>query len=879
MQLRRIRVRNIRSYESSEVELSSGTTLLAGDVGAGKTSLLYAVEMALFGVAEVEAAYLVRHGAAHAEVEVELEGGGHRYVVRRRFRKVQRRGRPAFEPERISFSVDGATTVYSATELRQRVIELLGFPDNPRPQAHSELWRWAVYVPQERMRDILAADPHVRLETVRRALGVERYRVAAENAQESATDLRRSAAARRAEADRLSHHDREHAEWIVESDRLHLDRSRLQSTIAEREREVDTARERRDSAASAVREVESMRTVRESLGREDESDARSLREGARVRAERSAEIERLSADRAAAQTEAASLERSREAREQAEQARDRERARVEALVRPLRELAEARAQRSAAAQVLEDARARADRAGNELAMARERRDAAWGEGPARAPPAPTTNTVSALDERLSAARETERSALAALALAQHARSELEELLTAGTCPRCGQTVNPAEFGAHRAEAEAALGEAEETHRKSTQARSTLEDERRSRERYDRAMDRWSEIQKRRSLADATLATAESGVRLASEAFAQAEAARARLTERELALAPLEGDDLRARDALDAAERRLREEAQLFERSSRAADRLNAIDAAREAIGRELERQGRDLASVLARKEERSRRIAELDGLLDSAGGRREAMRGADRGLADAEAGLADERRILVRVETRLDEAARRIEEAERGRSERTELLRVADDLAGKAAWVGGPFRTAVLAMEQELLAHAQTVFERSFARYFASLVDDPALLARTDAAFTPGVTIDDEWTPAEALSGGERTSLALAFRLALAHVVRVMGSLRLDSLLLDEPTDGFSPEQVVRMGELLDELGLPQVVLVSHEGELAAIADRVLRVEKRGGRSTVSRPDGPPLAPGSAEPPSAGESAPEPPSEIRPRRRRTERLS
>ena len=41
------------------------------------------------------------------------------------------------------------------------------------------------------------------------------------------------------------------------------------------------------------------------------------------------------------------------------------------------------------------------------------------------------------------------------------------------------------------------------------------------------------------------------------------------------------------------------------------------------------------------------------------------------------------------------------------------------------------------------------------------------------------------------------------------------------------------------MGELLEELGLPQVILVSHESELAAIADRVIRVQKVDGRSQL----------------------------------------
>ena len=117
------------------------------------------------------------------------------------------------------------------------------------------------------------------------------------------------------------------------------------------------------------------------------------------------------------------------------------------------------------------------------------------------------------------------------------------------------------------------------------------------------------------------------------------------------------------------------------------------------------------------------------------------------------------------------------------------------------------------------------------------------LTAQVDASFSPSVEIDGEWTPAEALSGGERTALAFAFRVALGQTVRGAGRLRLDTLLLDEPTDGFSPEQVTRLGELLGDLAIPQVILVSHEASLASIADRVVRIEKHDGLS-IARPEG-----------------------------------
>ena len=88
--------------------------------------------------------------------------------------------------------------------------------------------------------------------------------------------------------------------------------------------------------------------------------------------------------------------------------------------------------------------------------------------------------------------------------------------------------------------------------------------------------------------------------------------------------------------------------------------------------------------------------------------------------------------------------------------------------------------------------------------------------------------------------------------------------MRLDTLVLDEPTDGFSPEQVQRMGELLGELGIPQVVLVSHEALLNGVADRVVRVRKEAGVSELVEERGPSEggAPAAVEPPGGPEGGP-----------------
>jgi DNA repair protein SbcC/Rad50 len=840
MRLRHLRVKNIRSYVSGALDFGPGTTLISGDVGAGKTSLLYAIEMALFGTSEVDAAYLVRHRAAHAEVAVTFEDAEHRYEISRRFRRVRRRGKETFEPEATSFSVDGAKTEYSATELRQRVIELLGFPDNPSPTAHSDLWRWAVYVPQERMRDILAAKPQDRLETVRKALGVEKYRTAAENAQDLATDLRRSAHGRRAESELLRHFDDDFASATQESDRLRVDRTALAEAI---ERHVAITRATREQVAEAdraVRQAEADRREQTSLAREDEADAAALSARGRVRAERLAAIDEHRRAAETAREEASALDRRRQSLAMLDAERVRRRAELDGLTADLRLLHQARADLQAGERRVGPAQEAVSRARSEQEVAVASLARAMHDGPTHEPPAPTVETLDGLDRQLEEVRAFERTALQALTRSQSSLHEFEELLHAGVCPRCGQAVRPAEFEPHRAEALQQSEEAEERYRQTSAERVRVEEERRARERYERANERWLQAERERATARSAVRLAEANTLAADAGLAESTAAVADARTRVEQWAPTETREGALRTQLDSTERERTLSADRVERAALAAERTRSEMSAAEGLAEEVARIDEETAQLRRRSEERARRIEALRLLLEGAEQSTRRLRDSEARLRSEEAAAENDQRALVRVDTRLDGAVRRVAEAEHGRAERARRVSEAADLEAKAAWVSGPFRVAVLTMEQKLLAHAQAAFERNFSRYFSALIDDAGLVARTDVAFTPAVAIEGEWTPAEALSGGERTSLALAFRLALARVVRSLGNLRLDTILLDEPTDGFSPEQVVRMGELLDQLALPQVILVSHEDELAGIADRVVRVDKVDGASVLT---------------------------------------
>jgi len=54
MIIKKLKLENIRSYSSSLVTIPEGSILLSGNIGSGKSSILLAVDFALFGLRQKE---------------------------------------------------------------------------------------------------------------------------------------------------------------------------------------------------------------------------------------------------------------------------------------------------------------------------------------------------------------------------------------------------------------------------------------------------------------------------------------------------------------------------------------------------------------------------------------------------------------------------------------------------------------------------------------------------------------------------------------------------------------------------------------------------------------------------------------------------------
>ena len=151
MLLKSIHLENIRSYLDEKINFPSGSILLSGDVGCGKSTILLAMDFALFGLrkGELEGTDLLRHGKNNGSVEIAFEIEGNNIVLMRTLK----RSKTSVTQDSGIISINGREQELMPVELKSRILELFGYPQEVLKK-NQPLFRYTVYTPQEKMKDI-----------------------------------------------------------------------------------------------------------------------------------------------------------------------------------------------------------------------------------------------------------------------------------------------------------------------------------------------------------------------------------------------------------------------------------------------------------------------------------------------------------------------------------------------------------------------------------------------------------------------------------------------------------------------------------------------------------------------------------------------------
>lgn len=155
-------------------------------------------------------------------------------------------------------------------------------------------------------------------------------------------------------------------------------------------------------------------------------------------------------------------------------------------------------------------------------------------------------------------------------------------------------------------------------------------------------------------------------------------------------------------------------------------------------------------------------------------------------------------------------------------------------------WISEKFINLVLFTEKQVMLTLKEEFSKLFSKWFSMLVSD-SLNAKLNDDFSPVIELEDYELDYEFLSGGERTAIALAYRLALNQVINsLLSNIKTNNLIiLDEPTDGFSSSQLDKMKDVFDQLEFEQLILVSHEQRIEDFVNNIIRISKDNGTTIV----------------------------------------
>ncbi len=676
MRINSVKLENIRSYRAESVSFPEGSTLLIGDIGSGKSSILLAIEFALFGVVrgELNANSLLRHGKGSGSVELNLFINGKSVAIKRTLK----RGKSSISQDSGFIIVDGVKSEGTAIELRSRILELMGYPEEFLTKSKSLIFRYTVFTPQEEMKRILFESPEDRINTLRKIFNIDRYKRIKENLQLFLREMRTSKKVLESKTEDIGDLNERKKDFAHRKELLSRELEKQTPLLQELNKELE---EKKQLLEKLEKELLENQKIRQNIAIINQNVANKK--------------EIIEKNR----------QKSIELKSQAEEFEKK------SLKKPP-EIS------------VEDYRKKLLSSLEENQQKKER----------------AIRQLSTVEAKIMAAKKT-----------------IDSITMLDNCPTCLQKVDQSHKHHITTEQNTLIGELEKQ--------------------KDEQNDLLTAINQKLEK-----------VRAGEQQLSKIEFAK---KEHELLQKSIDEKNSQA-DLLQKESKKLQEEIIL------------------------LKSKQEDLKKQL--KQEDTEKIGTFKSLIDT-------LRKNQREKELLINSTSKEKEMVVFQE----------KEVEKLLEQKQEYKAQLEKLSKYQSWLEEYLLNVLDVIEKNVFVSIHRDFDETFRTWFGQIIDEEEISVRLDQTFTPVIEQNGYETFIENLSGGEKTSVALAYRLALNKVINeFITSIKTDELIiLDEPTDGFSSEQLDRMRDVLEKLNMKQTIIVSHEPKMESYVENVVRVLKR----------------------------------------------
>ncbi len=730
MRLISITLNNIRSYREATITFPEGSTLLSGDIGAGKSTVLLAIEFALFGVirGSVDGASLLRHGETSGFVELQFEMDNKQTTIRRNLK----RNKTGVKQEAGYIVSDQGRVDCTPVELKSRILEQLGYPQQLLTKSKELIYRYTVYTPQESMKHILSENSTERLNTLRRVFQIEKYKVIRENTQFFSRQVRQ-----------------EHA---VASESI-KDLPLRQQEKATLQQQIKEATILQSSITPQLTDMQNALQLKIKTIEEKEKELESLNQA-------QAKLNVLDAQLAEKQRTTSQL--------------SQELARDEQTLKELSPLS------------LDEKQKCAGMHAHVLTVKEQLQQLTT---------TPIDQELKQLQDELNpiSLKLQERTILL-----NQSQQLVNSIASLQECTVCKQSVTEE----HKHSIKSMEEKKQEAAR--TQLTSLETSKKEIETKILASQERAQKIQQARiDLAQLTpLLDRAASLNIGTSSPIET-------TQSEFSLAVQKFEQNKSQEQLRAE----KEKSLLLKKQQLDQVMQESVKIAAEKA-----------QITISPTEEKKQQLTQLKRELD-------VIREHEKELLTKKASVSKE---IESTQTQLTNIETIIQEKEKGKEKISKL-------ATTQNWLQQYYTPLMELIEKQVMLKIYHQFNEFFQTWFDILMEDDTISARLDDTFSPIVEQNGYETTIDQLSGGEKTSCALAYRLALNKVINdlVEGIRTKDILILDEPTDGFSNQQLEKIRDVLDQLQMKQTLIVSHEPQVESFVDHVLRIHKQGGASTI----------------------------------------
>ena len=799
-----ITIENIRSYEHQEIEFPQGVSLFEGDIGSGKSTVLMAIEFALFGLGSEKAEALLAKRADTGSVILDFSVGDDKYSIKR---TLQRKNKSVTQDGKKSWlRINGSELPLSVSELKQKVIEILKFNETTATTAESRIFRYAIFTPQEAMKEILG-DKTKRKETIRKAFGIEDYSIAIEHAKELQKDLTlrigilkdRTGNIPQLEKDvtDLKEKIQKDETQVEKSEKILKANKKIEEDIKNRIKEY---RERKDKRKDLESEKKSLDLQINSLKNQIQNwikEVENLTESSKndfKKLEELMEIKKPDTDLSTTDIDnlITKYEKINNQWIVKKSKREEMNQEIEVIKESLGNKMQSNYQiLNKELEKLED----------------EEKD---------------LNLI--LNENSDKLNSNNNEKLEKETIYKRLKKELDELKKLGNiCPTCSQKITESHHHSlnedKNNELEKFNKEIQELKNKETQLREDGEKQKKDLENYKSSITEIKEIIPKVKMLNEK--TSELGT-----------------LDTEISQITQEMNKEFKNNSMESLLKLKEEVTQYKNKEIQVRDikqRHDVIDSRKKEIEDSTENAHQNINS-------NKLKIIEIENQLIKIGNVDSKISNSELELEESRSQITKEMTNIASLQQKIDDNNSLLEVKNSEIAKSIEWKNKYKKTSEIQEWLEKFFIPVMSKIENQVMHSTAYNFNEKYKELYNILVEDPTKESRIDEDFNPIVEQDGYEQEIGYLSGGEKTSVALAYRLTLNERIRKESVTTESSLLiLDEPTDGFSKNQLNKIKILFEKLQTKQIILVSHERELESHVEHIFNVVKENGVSNITK--------------------------------------